>query len=235
MQLLPAIVSTDQIKDIKEEIEQNFITILSLDQMTLGLNITKTIAGFAMQQILQLVQAHSFDEHIILVIDEVAVIENPIISRFLSEARKYNLSLILAGQYFEQISDELKKAIFTNVINYFIFRVSKMDAITLEKNIQMEVAVRNSIIIRLKILTELNDRECVVRIGKDGRMLPGFKAKTVDFESIPRKKKEYSKIKMQKKQKEEEKKIFNIETKNTLKDIMSKTSASRKKVNFKNE
>ena len=43
--------------------------------MTLGLNITKTIAGFAMQQILQLVQAHTFDEHIILVIDEVAVIE----------------------------------------------------------------------------------------------------------------------------------------------------------------
>ena len=71
--------------------------------MTLGLNITKTIAGFAMQQILQLVQAHKFDEHIILVIDEVSIIENPIISRFLSEARKYNLSLILAGQYFEQI------------------------------------------------------------------------------------------------------------------------------------
>ena len=97
MQLLPAMNNANTIKDIKQEMEENFITILSLDQMTLGLNITKTIAGFAMQQILQLVQAHSFDEHIILVIDEVAVIENPIINRFLSEARKYNLSLILAG------------------------------------------------------------------------------------------------------------------------------------------
>ena len=100
MQLLPAMSNTNQIKDIKQSIEENFITILSLDQMTLGLNITKTLAGFAMQQILQLVQSHSFNEHIILVIDEVAVIENPIINRFLSEARKYNLSLILAGQYF---------------------------------------------------------------------------------------------------------------------------------------
>ena len=82
MQLLPALNSSEQIKNIQQEIEQNFITILSLDQMTLGLNITKTIAGFAMQQILQLVQAHTFNEHIILVIDEVSVIENPIINRF---------------------------------------------------------------------------------------------------------------------------------------------------------
>ena len=128
MQLLPAMDENISMKNIKEEIKQNFITILSLDQTTLGLNITKTISGFAMQQILQLVQAHTFDEHIILVIDEVAIIENPIISRFLSEARKYNLSLILSGQYFEQISDNLQKAIFANVVNYFVFRVSRMDA-----------------------------------------------------------------------------------------------------------
>ena len=174
MQLLPAMNENIAIRDIKDEIEENFITIFSLDQMTLGLNITKTIAGFAMQQILQIVQAHSFNEHIILVIDEVAIIENPIINRFLSEARKYNLSLILSGQYFGQISDYLQKSIFTNVVNYFIFRVSKMDAIILEKNMQMEVAVRNSISIRLKMLSELNDRECVVRVGKDGRMLSAF-------------------------------------------------------------
>ncbi len=235
MQLLPAIASTNQKKDIKEEIEQNFITILSLDQITLGLNITKTIAGFAMQQILQLVQSHSFDEHIILVIDEIAVIENPIINRFLSEARKYNLSLVLAGQYFGQISDELQKAIFTNVVNYFIFRVSKMDAITLEKNMQMEVAVRNSIIIRLKILTELNDRECVVRIGKDGKMLPSFKARTINFESVPRKKINYTKKEEAKNKIQEIKKVFSIESQSTLKEITQKTSSSRKKVNFENE
>lgn len=52
MQLLPAMNKKDTLKNIKQEIEENFITILSLDQMTLGLNITKTIAGFAMQQIL---------------------------------------------------------------------------------------------------------------------------------------------------------------------------------------
>lgn len=234
MQLLPAMSENGSIKNIKQEIEENFITILSLDQMTLGLNITKTIAGFAMQQILQLVQAHTFEEHIILVIDEVAVIENPIINRFLSEARKYNLSLILAGQYFDQISDSLQKAIFTNVINYFIFRVSRLDAITLEKNMQMEVAVKNNVFTRLKMLSELNDRECIVRVGKDGRMLTGFKAKTLDFIPMPRKKKSDSKKVIQYK-KPKEKKSFNIETSNTLRDIMLKQSASRRRVNLENE
>lgn len=231
MQLLPAMNNTSTIKNIQEEIEQNFITILSLDQMSLGLNITKTIAGFAMQQILQLVQAHTFDEHIILVIDEVAVIENPIISRFLSEARKYNLSLILAGQYFDQISENLQKSIFTNVVNYFIFRVSKLDAMLLEKNMQMEVAVKNSITMRLKMLSELNDRECIARIGKDGRMLSSFKARTLDFISVPRVKKNITKNDIQKNEKIDTKKPFSIETQNSLKEIMLKQSTGRKRVN----
>lgn len=235
MQLLPAMNNNIKIKNIEEEIRQNFITILSLDQMTLGLNITKTIAGFAMQQILQLVQSNSFDEHIILVIDEVAVIENPIINRFLSEARKYNLSLILAGQYFEQISDNLQKAIFTNAVNYFIFRVSRMDAMILEKNIQMEVAVRNSASVRLKMLSNLNDRECIARIGKNGRMLTAFKGKTLDFIPVPLKRKVPSKINKIQEKIEKKTKEFSIGTKNTLKDIMKSQSTSRKKVNFENE
>lgn len=234
MQLLPALNSVIQTKNIQEEIEQNFITILSLDQMTLGLNITKTLSGFAMQQILQLVQAHTFNEHIILVIDEVSVIENPIINRFLAEARKYNLSVILAGQYFEQISKNLQNAIFTNVINYFVFRVSRADAMILEKNMQMEVAVRNAVSTRIKMLTELNDRECIARVGKDGRLLSAFKGKTLDFVPVSKKKITASKKKSSKTKSEEKKKTFSIETKNTLKDMMLKQSASRKRMNFGN-
>lgn len=230
MQLLPAFNYENDLKNIKKEIEENFITMLSLDQMTLGLNITKTIAGFAMQSILQLVQAHTFSEHIILIIDEVSVIENPIINRFLSEARKYNLSLILAGQYFEQISEDLRKSIFTNVVNYFIFRVSRRDAILLQDNIKMEVAVKNSHSNRIRILTDLEDRECIARIGHGGRLYSAFKGKTVDFTSIPRikniKSNKKTDIKIDIKEK-----LFNIESTNTLKEIMSKQSASRKKVN----
>lgn len=65
---------------------------------------------------------------------------------------------------------------------------------------QMEVAVRNSISIRLKMLSELNDRECIVRIGKSGKMFKSFKGRTLNFTAIPRSKsfslkKMYKKIK----------------------------------------
>lgn len=234
--LLPAMQEKITLNNIKEEIEKNFITILSLDQTTLGLNITKIISGFCMQQILQLVQAHSFDEHIILVIDEVPVIENPIICRFLSEARKYNLSLILAGQYFEQISHNLQNAIFTNVVNYFTFRVSRSDAIILEKNMQMEMAIKNGVSTRVKMLSELNNRECIVRVGKDGRMLSAFKAKTIDFIPVPRniKNKEIKAKTVSNNMIKKDKKNFSINTNNTLKDLMKEQSTSRRKVNFQN-
>ena len=55
----------------------------------------------------------------------------------------------------------------------------------LENNIQMEVGVKNSYIIRMKMLTELNNRECIARVSKNGIMLPAFKAKTMNFTSNP--------------------------------------------------
>lgn len=235
MELLPALNSNDNISSIEDNIRKNFVTILSLDQMSLGLNITKTIAGFTMQQLLQLVQSHSFYEHIILVVDEVAIIENPILNRFLSEARKYNLSLILASQYFEQISEELQKSIFTNVVNYFIFRISRMDAIKLERNIQMELAVNDTTIMRVKMFSELNNRECIARIANDGKMFSSFKGKTLDFVPVPYIEENILDKKIKKNKNIEKKKPFSISTKSTLKDIMSKQSTSRKKVNFLNE
>lgn len=185
MDLLPAFQENNSKSQIKDIIEENFLTIFSLDQSFLGKKVTKTISGFVMQQLLELIQSYSFTKHIILVIDEVALIENPILSRFLSEARKYNLSLILIQQYFSQISEEVRKSIFTNVSNFYVFRVSKSDAILLEKNLQMNIAVHDSYKIKLKILTELKNRECIARISNNGVLLPAFKAKTLDFTPCP--------------------------------------------------
>lgn len=239
MQIIPVFNNDSRhLKNIKDVMQENFLTIFSLDQIILGETITKTIAGFIMQQILQLVQSMTFEEHIIFVIDEVAVLENPILRRFLSEARKYNLSLILAQQYFGQISEELQKSIFSNVLNYYIFRVSRADAQILESNIQMEVAVHNSFIVRMKILTELANRECILRVSSNGKVLPAFKGKTLDFVSFPRQKKsqilktdliEKNCCKMKKEQKKID---FHINSKVNLKDILSSQSTGRRKVNF---
>ena len=185
--LLPAFQKEGLKPQVKDILQEHFLTVFSLDQAILGQKVTKTISGLIMQQLLELIQSHYYDEHIILVIDEVALIENPILSRFLSEARKYNLSLILIQQYFTQISENLRNAIFANVSNYYVFRVSKSDAMVLESNMHMNVAVRNSYRIKLKMLTELKNRECIVRISSNGVPLPAFKAKTLDFTPCPKK------------------------------------------------
>lgn len=238
MELLPGLKSKGTERDLKDIIEDNFLTIISLNQSKLGMNATKTIAGFTMQQILQLIQNYTYDEHIIFIIDEVALLENPILSRFLSESRKYNLSLILAQQYFNQISEKLQKAIFSNMINYYIFRVSREDARILDGNIRMDIAVKNSFITRMKILTELKNRECIVRIGRQGKVYPAFQAKTLDFVPIPQKvlnqilttefdfeSEEQKKIK----EKEETDNTFSIDSNISLKDIMISQSPARKR------
>ena len=188
MQMLPAFHTDLKQQQMHQVIEDNFLTIFSLDQTVLGEKVTKTIAGLIMQQMLELVQSYAFDQHIIFLIDEIAVVENSILHRFLAEARKYSLSLMLAQQYFNQISEELQKAIFANVLNYYVFRVSREDAVILEGNIQMEMAVHNSFHARREMLTKLANRECVVRVSSYGKVLTAMKARTIDFEPVPKRK-----------------------------------------------
>ena len=149
----------------------------------------------------------------------------------MSEARKYNLSLILAGQYFNQISDQLKSSIFANVVNYYIFRVSRLDAQILVDNFNMKIPLDDSKDQKIKLLAELNNRECVVRIDSNGVLLPAFKAHTLDFVSIPRKKvlakEENNDVVFDPTKK---KFSFSTECSVNLKDILIKSSSSRKVV-----
>ena len=190
-----------------------------------------------MQQLLTLIQKQEFDEHIIFIIDEVAVVENPILCRYLAEARKYRLSLMLAGQYFNQISNELKNSIFANVINYYIFRISKLDANILVDNFNMKIPLDDSKEQKIKLLTELNDRECITRISNNGILLPAFKSKTIDFNSIPRIKNQDTNeeiISLNNNDYNKDKTNFKINSNINLKDILISNSTNRKGVD-KNE
>lgn len=230
MEMLP-VFSSEKINDnLKKTINDNFLTLFSLDRTKLGNKVTKTISGLIMQQLLTIIQSKEIDKHIIFIIDEVPVVENPILARYLSEARKYNLSLVLAGQYFNQISDELKNSIFANTINYYIFRVSKLDANLLVDNFNMKIPLDNSKEQKIKLLTELQTRECIVRIDRNGILLPAFKGITLDYKSIPRIKEE---VKAQNVIKEQ--KVLNNKTNFhinniSLKSILISNSSSRKVV-----
>lgn len=236
MQMLPAFQNTEVTK-VEELIQKNFLSIFSLNQAELGEKVTKTIAGLVIGIIFQLVQRRKYQEHIILIIDEVAVVENPILRNLLSEARKYNLSIILAQQYFGQVSKELKDAIFSNVMNYYSFRISREDAIMINGQLQMEMAVKNSYHNRIKLLSELPNRECIVRISKEGKLIPAFRTRTLDFTAIPRNKNQILT------QKNVSLEMLDLETKSEkiefklgmgldLGKIMSSQSTSRRKMKY---
>lgn len=68
-----------------------------------------------------------------LYVDEFQSFANESFADILSEARKYKLSLTIAHQYIEQMSEEVRAAVFGNVGSMVTFRVGAYDAEVLEK------------------------------------------------------------------------------------------------------
>lgn len=68
-----------------------------------------------------------------LYVDEFQSFANESFAGILSEARKYKLNLTIAHQYIEQMTDEVRAAVFGNVGTMITFRVGSYDAEVLEK------------------------------------------------------------------------------------------------------
>jgi energy-coupling factor transporter ATP-binding protein EcfA2 len=68
-----------------------------------------------------------------LYVDEFQSFANKSFADILSEARKYKLNLTMAHQYIEQMSEEVRAAVFGNVGTMVSFRVGAFDAEMLEK------------------------------------------------------------------------------------------------------
>lgn len=192
MQMQPSLgAQNDNSASLGKLINAHRLTVFSLNKVSMGEKVVKTVAGLLIQQIFLLAQSRSFNEKIILIIDEVSVVQNPAIAQILAEARKYNLFVFLTQQYFGQIEKNIQEAIFTNVSNYYVFRVSEEDARALEGNLTIELP-KEALLeekevgnkeneLRVRILTSLNSRECLLRLSVGGQILPGIKATTMDF------------------------------------------------------
>lgn len=68
-----------------------------------------------------------------LYVDEFQSFANESFADILSEARKYKLCLTIAHQYIDQMTDEVRSAVFGNVGTMITFRVGSTDAEVLEK------------------------------------------------------------------------------------------------------
>ncbi len=65
-------------------------------------------------------------------VDEFQNFANDTFAEILSEARKYNLNLLIAHQYVEQMDEQVRAAVFGNVGTTVTFRVGPFDAEVLE-------------------------------------------------------------------------------------------------------
>lgn len=103
----------------------------------------------------------------------------------------YILKDQLTQQYFGQVEKDLRDAIFANVFNYYTFKVSEEDARALEGNLNIELP--KAIIenekskgvseaeIKVRMMTELHPRECLVRLLSNGQIVPALKVRTMDM------------------------------------------------------
>ena len=188
-----------------------------------------------MEEILESAIENRINKKLILVVDEVSLLENPIMERILSEARKFDIALILTEQYFGQISKKLQDAIFANVINYYVFRTSRSDAVILKDVLNIKFARSVTDDDKINLLTGLNNREVVVRISKNGKILPVVKAKTTDFVAVPLIRDKRNKENIVKNISTSIKTSFSNFTTRRLKDILITLSNSRKKGSNKYE
>lgn len=104
-------------------------------------------------------------------VDEFQNFVNESFAQILSQARKYNLGLTVAHQYIEQLSDEVKAAVFGNVGSMMLFRVGAEDAERFEKEFSPQFTMDD--------IVNLGFSQIYLRLSIDGAGSKPFSAKTL--------------------------------------------------------
>jgi hypothetical protein len=103
-----------------------------------------------------------------LYVDEFQNFANESFADILSEARKYKLNLTVAHQYIEQMSEEVRAAVFGNVGTMITFRVGAFDAEFLEKEYAPTFTAED--------LVNLGRFQLYIKLMIDGVSSPPFSA-----------------------------------------------------------
>lgn len=106
-----------------------------------------------------------------LYVDEFQSFANESFADILSEARKYKLSLTIAHQYIEQMSEEVRAAVFGNVGTMISFRVGAFDAEVLEKEFAPQFTAED--------MVNLGFAQIYLKLMIDGVSSPPFSAVTM--------------------------------------------------------
>ncbi|MDQ5957041.1 MAG: hypothetical protein QG614_12 [Patescibacteria group bacterium] len=104
-------------------------------------------------------------------VDEFQNFVNDSFAQILSQARKYNLGLVIAHQYIDQLSDNVRSAVFGNVGSMITFRVGANDAEILEKEFAPQFTADD--------IVNLGARQIYLRLSIEGVGSKPFSAKTM--------------------------------------------------------
>ncbi len=162
--------------DIREIMDNKKILIINLSKGRVGeananllgsMLITKIYLGAMSRADLnekQLAEAPNF----YLYVDEFQSFANESFADILSEARKYKLNLHIAHQYIEQMTEEVRAAVFGNVGTMCIYRVGAYDAEVLEKEFAPQFTAED--------IVNLQKYQMYLKLMIDGVTSPPFSA-----------------------------------------------------------
>jgi hypothetical protein len=127
--------------DFHETIDRGQVFVANLSKGQLGADKANLFGSLLLTQF-QLAALHRADRpeekrrDFVLYIDEFQNFTTESFAPMLSEARKYRLSLVLAHQYLDQLSETVRSAVFGNVGTLIAFRVGQADAEILTKELE---------------------------------------------------------------------------------------------------
>lgn len=173
--------------DFKSMMDSGKIFIARIPKGTLGEEPTNYFGSFTMTglQVAAMGRAEEKEDErkpFYLFVDEFQNFGTDATAQMFSESRKFGLHLTVAHQYIDQLSDEVRNAVFGNVGSYISFRVRDKDAEILAREIDGFSAEQITGLGRGEVVTQLlvDSTPSNPRLGKTSPPNPhvhGHKAK----------------------------------------------------------
>jgi hypothetical protein len=165
--------------DLRKVMDEKKIIIINLSKGRMGEANANLLGSMIITKIyLAAMSRADVPEHILetlphfyLYVDEFQNFANESFADILSEARKYKLNLTVAHQYIEQMSEEVRAAVFGNVGSMVVFRVGAYDAEVLEKEFAPQFTIED--------LVNLGRYQIYLKLMIDGVTSPPFSAATL--------------------------------------------------------
>lgn len=167
--------------NMREAMDQKKIILVDISKGRIGEDASRLLGAMIITKV-QLAAMSRVDiprherADFTLIVDEFQNFATASFASILSEARKFNLSLVVAHQYVKQLDEAVADAVFGNVGTIITFRVGAEDAEMMEKEFEPEFTIQD--------IVNLGFRQIYLKLMIDGVTSHAFSAMTMD--AIPK-------------------------------------------------